>query len=122
VTGVVVRPVDKPQAEPIRAAFDRVQRCPNEIPDKFWPIGIRSRRRQSRTTPVSNDGDRILVLSSNGEATYPKPDETSGNALDLLAFSYQDNRQCPPLGTEAEGIHCWKDHLWPRRSQAGGDT
>jgi len=71
---------------------------------------------------VSNDGDRILVLSSNGEATYPKPDDISGNTLDFPASSYQDNRQYPPLDTEAEGIHCWKDSLRPRGGQAGGDT
>ena len=37
-TGVVVRPVDKPQAEPIRVAYDRIQRCSNAIPDKFGQL------------------------------------------------------------------------------------
>jgi len=40
---------------------------------------------------VSNDGDRISVLSSDGEATYLKPDDISGNTLDLPASSYQDD-------------------------------
>jgi len=71
---------------------------------------------------MSNDGDEMSVLSSDGETTYTKPDDISGNTLDLPASIYQDNRQCPPLGIEAEGIHCWRDCLRPRRSQAGGDT
>ena len=41
--GVVVRPVDKPQSEPIRVAYDRIRKCPNEIPNKFWPTSVRSR-------------------------------------------------------------------------------
>ena len=38
-TGVVVREVDQPQGETIRVAFNRVQRCPNPIPEnEFWPV------------------------------------------------------------------------------------
>ena len=60
---------------------------------------------------MSNDWDGISVLCSDGEATYPKPDDISGNTFDLPASSYQDDRQCPPLSTEEEGIHCFRDHL-----------
>ncbi len=35
--GVEVRPVDRPQAQPIRVAFNRVRRCPEGIPDTYWP-------------------------------------------------------------------------------------
>ena len=38
-TGVVVCRVDQPQGETIRVAFNRVQRCPNPIPEnEFWPV------------------------------------------------------------------------------------
>ena len=34
-TGVVIRPVDQPQAEPIRVAYNRIRQCSGLIPDKF---------------------------------------------------------------------------------------
>ena len=32
-----IRRVDQPQDEPILVALDRLRRCPEEIPDEFWP-------------------------------------------------------------------------------------
>ena len=32
-----VRPVDRPEEEPIFVALDRLRRCSDEIPDLFWP-------------------------------------------------------------------------------------
>ena len=40
--GVVVRPVDKPQSEPIRVAYGRIRRFPDEILNKFWPTTVQS--------------------------------------------------------------------------------
>ena len=34
-TGVTVRPIDKPQTEPIRVAYNRIRHCCNSLPDKF---------------------------------------------------------------------------------------
>ena len=34
---VEVRPVDRPKANSIHVALDRVRVCPEEIPDVFWP-------------------------------------------------------------------------------------
>ena len=39
---VVVRPEDKPQSEPIRVAYGRIRRFPDEIPNKFWPTTVQS--------------------------------------------------------------------------------
>jgi len=36
-TGIEVRPVDRPQEGSIRVALNRVRRCPEQIPDTFWP-------------------------------------------------------------------------------------
>ena len=36
-TGLEVRPVNQPEKKPIRIAFNRVRRCPEEIPNTFWP-------------------------------------------------------------------------------------
>ena len=32
-----VRPVDRPEEEPIFVALDRLRRCSDEMPDSFWP-------------------------------------------------------------------------------------
>ena len=34
---MVVRPVTDPKAKTIRVALDRVRRCPDGVPDVFWP-------------------------------------------------------------------------------------
>ena len=36
-TGVVVRPVDQPQADTIRVACNRIRHCADSILDVFWP-------------------------------------------------------------------------------------
>ena len=40
-TGVVVRPVDRPQADPIRVAYNRIRCCADSIPDLVWPTRAR---------------------------------------------------------------------------------
>ena len=72
--GVTVRPVDKPQAEPIRVAYDRIWRCANDIPDKFWPTSVRSRGREK----------------GNGQGVHS---DTSRSTSDLTLSNY-DGRQC----------------------------
>ena len=34
-----IRPVDRPAEEPILVSLERLRRCPEEIPDRFWPDG-----------------------------------------------------------------------------------
>ena len=34
-TGVVCRPVDRPQADPIKVAYNRIRHCADSIPDVF---------------------------------------------------------------------------------------
>jgi len=43
-----IRPVDRPQTEPILVALDRLRRCPDEVADDFWPRKeIRRQNQQS---------------------------------------------------------------------------
>ena len=39
--GVLVRPMDRTQVEPIRVAYDQICRCPEEIPNEFWSNNTR---------------------------------------------------------------------------------
>ena len=44
-TGVIVHPIDKPQAEPIRVAYNRIRHYCDSLPNKFWPTRARSNKR-----------------------------------------------------------------------------
>ena len=50
-----IRPVDKPQDEPILVALSRLWRCPEEIADKFWPT-----RKSTTSVRTSTPGDADL--------------------------------------------------------------
>ena len=52
-TGIEVRPVDRPQEGSIRVALNRVRRCPEQIPDTFWPRKSQAKVLQSKTPPVA---------------------------------------------------------------------
>ena len=43
--GLSVRPVDRPQDEPILVNVDRTTKCPDELSDESW-LGSRGKRRQ----------------------------------------------------------------------------
>ena len=45
-TGVTVYPIDRPQEEGIRVALNRIRRCPDPIPNVFWPV--KEKRNSSR--------------------------------------------------------------------------
>ena len=69
--GVSVRPIDDPRANPIRVSLDRVRRCPEEMPDAFWP----NRRQASR----QNDSDKSEQSLDGGLArTSVSEQEQSG--------------------------------------------
>ena len=52
-----IRPVDKPQEEPILVALDRLRKCPDELTDKFWPKQQQRRGRTSAITKVKSPED-----------------------------------------------------------------
>ena len=49
-----IRPVDKPQAEPIFVALDRLRRCPEEIGDDFWPPKSKTSKQAAKSTVESD--------------------------------------------------------------------
>ena len=111
-TGMVVQSVDKPKAEPIRVAYDTIQRCSDAIHDKFWPTSVHSRK----TLNISS------VPNSSRDNTHGGVD-TDRSTSSVTMLSYNDDRRCVQSEKrQMEEINCWKDRLWPRRSCAGGDT
>ena len=47
-TGVVVCPVNQPQADLIRVAYNRIRHCADSISDVFWPTRARVTQTRSR--------------------------------------------------------------------------
>ena len=60
-TGAKVRPVDRPQDEPIFVHLDRVRHCPEEVPDTFWPTR-KSRKTKRTAAPSRIPQDDALAL------------------------------------------------------------
>ena len=110
-TGVVVQSVNKPQAEPIRVAYDRIQRCSDAIPDKFWPTSVRNRKR--------------LYISSvpNSSRDNTRGGVDTNRSMSSVPMMTNDDRRCVEFERkQMEEINCWKDRLRPRMNCAGGDT
>ena len=55
-----IRPVDRPQTEPILVALDRLRRCPDEVADDFWPR--KEIRRQNQQSGSSHKQSSKNVL------------------------------------------------------------
>ena len=80
-TGVVVCPVDQPQAEPVRVAYNRIRQCFGLIPDKFWPTRTRViRSKLKRHDGTSADGTVMwnttgskLMCSKSEDKTVRQP-------------------------------------------------
>ena len=71
-TGIIVRPVDRPQEDTIRVAINRVRRCPGTIPDDvFWPA--KEQRQESweeaivlQVAKSSRDMQRLNLCGKDG--------------------------------------------------------
>ena len=62
---MVIQSVDKPQAEPIRIAYDRVRHCSELLTDKFRPTRARSKSSKKTSfyhgNPDDNDTESRLA-------------------------------------------------------------
>ena len=104
-TGVVIQPVNKPQAEPIRVAYDRIRHCSELIADKFWPTSATNCRgkhsKKISSTPANSDDNHII----NGDlVNHPHPQQQGASSAVVLC------KEANP----------WKNCLRPR--QANGEV
>ena len=69
-----IRRVDRPQDEPILVALERLRRCPDEVPDEFWPP-TKSTTQQSKKDSVSRDSHQSKPVRSpmqeGSQPTFP---------------------------------------------------
>lgn len=71
-----IRPVDRPQEEPILVALDRLRRCPDEVEDGFWPPR-KTRARGRKKAP------KTPVAGASTESVDPTPpvDQTTSDEI-----------------------------------------
>ena len=96
----------------IRVAYDRIQQCSDEIPDKFWPTSVQNGKRLNISSVPSSSRDNI-----HGGV------DTERSISGVTMLGHNDDRRCMQSERrQMEEINCWKDCLRPRRNCAGGDT
>ena len=129
-TGVVIHPVDKPQAEPIRVAYDRVRHCSELLSDKFWPTrAANSRSRHNKKplsiTPVTEEISSMTEQQTGSErisnATHDNSDDSPYDSVvnnRNWTNSQVDHHQQQAISS-TRGLHeeanPWKNRLRPRR-------
>ena len=84
-TGVVVHPIDKPQAEPIRVAYNRIRHYCDCLSNKFWPTRARSNKRPATGSSSEDEGvtkQRVNIQDINNSWKYRlRPRRTGGGHL-----------------------------------------
>ena len=101
-----IRRVDKPQEEPILVALDRLRRCPEGVPDVFWPPG-RAGRGRPATAPraVSH-----AVPEQSEDVEAPEVAHQSDTPLLVCAKSRIPKQARAPLSGHQQG-GCWAGRL-----------
>ena len=128
-TGVVVCPVDQPQAEPIRVAYNRIRQCFGLIPDKFWPTRTRVIRSKSKRhdgtsadgTVMRNTTGSKSMCSKSDDKTVRQPCKENSKDPQPTKEKLQGNQ--PRMSTEIEPSNegaaesrTWKSRLRPRKT------
>lgn len=72
-TGLEVRPVDRPIQIPFRISFKRVRRCPEQIPDSFWPSKESAKRTPQARATSSPDTGSTASPPPTGSPNIAKP-------------------------------------------------
>ena len=122
-TGVAVWPVDHPQVEPIRVAYNWIRCCAGLIPDLFWPIRSKASRvankRQARATIDKEavdtiSGDQSVSSKHNmNEVERMTQKEVQKN---LQADSQDGNRGTGAMIERNPVSAIWRSCLRPRNT------
>ena len=72
-TGMVVHPGDRPQADPIRVAYNRIWHCTDSISDVFWPTRAIVTQTRSRgiTGNIAEEAKTQTTDAVSGSESIP---------------------------------------------------
>ena len=106
--GVVIQPVDKPQAEPGRVAYDRVRHCSELLTDKFWLTrATNSRSKSSKKTSFNHGNPDDNDTDSRNQVT---------SQVDCLN---QQQQGTPSVVVLCEEVNFWKNYFMAKESRKG---
>ena len=104
-TGVVVRPVDRPQADPIRVAYNRIRHCADSIPDVFWPTRARVTQTRSRGL-IGNVTAEAITQTTDvfyGSESIPSRSRMNKTKQQLWRSDLKESQVDPPEVDEDGG-------------------
>ena len=125
-TGVVVRPVDRPQADSIRVAYNRIRHCVDSIPDMFWPTRARVTGTKLRK-PTGNSVSEAVIQTTDvtsGSRTVTSRLRMKKTEIELQRRNLKDS-QVDPLRDDKEKefvaerapeLDIWRSRLRPRNT------
>ena len=122
-TGVVVRPVDKPQADSIRVAYNRIRHCADSIPDMFWPTRARVTGTKSGKTTGKSVNEVVAPTADavSGSRTVPSRPEMNKTEAQLQRSDSQvdlsrDDKEKKFVAERAPESIIWRSRLRPRNT------
>ena len=125
-TGVVVRPVDRSQADPIRVVYNRIRHCAALIPDVFWPTRARVTQTRSRGLTENFAEEAITQITDvvSGFESIPSRSRMNKTKQQLWRSDLKELQVDPPEVDEDGGSvtkrapesAIWRSHLRPRNT------
>ena len=125
-TGVVVRPVDQPQADPIRVAYNRIRCCADSIPDTFWPTRARVTGATSRRQTGNFVDKAVTQAADAGSGAKSVPFRPGMNKIvgrphtkdpqNLQVDTRRANKGKESIAERAPGSVIWRSRLQPRNT------
>ena len=115
---ILARPVDQPQATPIRVSLSRVRMCPQQIPDVFWP-------RKEKVVDGSSDVDKPEDISGTKEAEHDYQtdrdyeDEQENAVMSTEGPDEDDTLQTVDADHDEPSDNPWKNRLRKRKGTIG---
>ena len=95
---MVVLPVDQPQANPIRVAYNRIRHCADLIPDVFWPTRARWTQTRSRGL-IENFPEEAITQTTDvvsGSEFIPSGSRMNKTKQQLWRSDFKESQVDPP--------------------------
>lgn len=76
-----IRRVDRPSEEPILVSLERLRRCPDEIPDCFWPGGSPKKRDDPKKRGCPKDLSPVLETNTDDKGVHPESQDSPSTVV-----------------------------------------
>ena len=124
-TGVVVRPVDQPQADPIRVAYNRIRHCADSIPDVFWPTraGLTQTRSKGLIENFAEEAITQTIDVVSGSESIPSRSRMNETKQQLWRSDKESQVDRPEVDEDGGSVikrvpesAIWRSRLRPRNT------